>query len=31
MSLLYKATQVIPLGTGYAVLTGIGVAATVIL
>lgn len=31
MGLLYKATQVIPLGTGYAVWTGIGAVGTVIL
>jgi quaternary ammonium compound-resistance protein SugE len=31
MFLLYKATQVIPLGTGYAVWTGIGAVGTVIL
>lgn len=30
MFLLYKATQVIPLGTGYAVWTGIGAVGTVL-
>jgi len=30
MYLLYKATLVIPIGTGYAVWTGIGAAGTVI-
>jgi len=30
-TLLNKATQVIPLGTGYAVWTGIGAAGTVII
>ena len=30
MSLLYKATQTLPLGTAYAVWTGIGAVGTVI-
>jgi len=30
MFLLYKATQVLPIGTAYAVWTGIGAAGTVI-
>lgn len=30
MTLLYKATQTIPIGTGYAVWTGIGAAGTVL-
>ena len=31
MSLLYKATQTLPLGTAYAVWTGIGAVGTVII
>lgn len=31
MTLLYKATQVIPIGTAYGVWTGIGAAGTVII
>ena len=31
MFLLYKATQTLPLGTGYAVWTGIGAVGTVII
>lgn len=31
MFLLYKATQTIPMGTGYAVWTGIGAVGTVII
>jgi len=31
MYLLYKATQVIPLGTAYAVWTGIGAVGTVVI
>lgn len=30
MSLLYKATQTLPIGTAYAVWTGIGAAGTVL-
>lgn len=30
MSLLYKATQVLPIGTAYAVWTGIGAVGTVL-
>lgn len=30
MTLLYKATQTIPIGTGYAVWTGIGAVGTVL-
>lgn len=31
MALLYKATQTLPIGTAYAVWTGIGAAGTVLL
>ncbi|HET7361163.1 MAG TPA: multidrug efflux SMR transporter [Salinimicrobium sp.] len=31
MSLLYKATQILPIGTAYAVWTGIGAVGTVLI